>query len=932
MLSSLNPMLIFIIFLSIQFSAFSQLSQNQTTTITTIAAILTNNSQSVPWNMSRNPCSWPGVSCSSDNTSITSLSLSGFGLSTPEFIPHVCKIESLRSLNASNNRLTAIPDGFFKDCAGLKALNFSKNMLAGSFPPVNALTGLESLDLSFNSLNGSLPKRFGSSGLEEIDLSRNFFHGEIPNEIGEFKNLRSVDFSLNNLSGSIPDGIGNLTKLEVLILSSNNMSGTIPSAISGIQTLNRFAAHQNRFEGTIPEGLTRFLMSLDLSYNNLTGSIPDDLLSNPGLTSVDLSFNSLQGSIPVNMSKSLFRLRLGSNKLIGRIPESFGSLHELTYLELDHNSLSGAIPNELGSCRKLALLDLSHNELTGWLPGSIGELVELQVLNLQNNRFVGRIPDGIQQLRSLFKLNMSWNSFEGSIPNSVVNLSQLGHLALQGNNLSGNIPMDISKLENLIDLQLGQNQLVGEIPDMPVRLQIGLNLSSNDLHGEIPSSLARLTELEVLDLSNNRLSGKIPDSLVGLGSLINLTLSNNQLSGTIPSFRSFVTVNTTGNDQLVPTPKPDSQPSPETKSSSATTKAAILAATLSAVISVSIIVTILLLLSRRAPRIQSEPASESAAAAAADFDCNKQQQHSLLTSSSVHSTNLDFFKAMDAVSDPRNIVARTRFCTYYNATMPSGASYLVKKLNLSEKIFNHRSKFSQECGVLGKLSHSNVMTPLAYAMTEESAYLFYENASLGCLFDVLHHGGLQERSVLDWPCRYSVAVGVAQGLASLHGFRYGPILLLDMSSKNVFLKSMKEPVVGDIELCKVIDPSKSTGSISTVAGSVGYIPPEYAYTMRVTMAGNVYSFGVILLELVTGKPAVSGGIELAKWAVSKSKNQEKWDEIIDSNICSSRGAGGSVAVRSQMLAVLKVALSCVSVSPDSRPKIKSVLRMILNAR
>ncbi|CAN1235419.1 Leucine-rich repeat receptor-like tyrosine-protein kinase PXC3, partial [Linum perenne] len=420
-------------------------------------------------------------------------------------------------------------------------------------------------------------------------------------------------------------------------------------------------------------------------------------------------------------------------------------------------------------------------------------------------------------------------------------------------------------------------------------------------------------------------AGKIPDSLVGLGSLINLTLSNNQLSGTIPSFRSFVTVNTTGNDQLVPTPKPDSQPSPETKNSSAT-KAAILAATLSAVISVSIIVAILLLLSRRAPRIQSEPASESAAAAAADF-------HSLLTSSSVHSTNLDFFKAMDAVSDPRNIVARTRFCTYYNATMPSGASYLVKKLNLSEKIFNHRSKFSEECGVLGKLSHSNVMTPLAYALTEESAYLFYENASLGSLFDVLHHGGLQERCVvLDWPCRYSVAVGVAQGLASLHGFRYGPILLLDMSSKNVFLKSLKEPVVGDIELCKVIDPSKSTGSISTVAGSVGYIPPEYAYTMRVTMAGNVYSFGVILLELVTGKPAVSGGIELAKWAVSKSKNQEKWDEMIDSNICSSRGAGGSVAVRSQMLAVLKVALSCVSVSPDSRPKIKSVLRMILNAR
>ena len=102
---------------------------------------------------------------------------------------------------------------------------------------------------------------------------------------------------------------------------------------------------------------------------------------------------------------------------------------------------------------------------------------------------------------------------------------------------------------------------------------------------------------------------------------------------------------------------------------------------------------------------------------------------------------------------------------------------------------------------------------------------------------------------------------------------------------------------------------------------------EYAYTMRVTMAGNVYSFGVVLLELLTGKPAVSEGTELAKWVLSKSTQQDKWDHILDYNIRRT-----SPAVRGQMLAVLKIAVSCVSVSTAARPKMKSVLRMILNAR
>ncbi|XP_031385537.1 leucine-rich repeat receptor-like tyrosine-protein kinase PXC3 [Punica granatum] len=153
----------------------------------------------------------------------------------------------------------------------------------------------------------------------------------------------------------------------------------------------------------------------------------------------------------------------------------------------------------------------------------------------------------------------------------------------------------------------------------------------------------------------------------------------------------------------------------------------------------------------------------------------------------------------------------------------------------------------------------------------ENHYLKLDHWRAAILFLMLEANGFQ--NVIP-SCRehrenliaiaYLLAVGVAQRLAFLHDCSSGPILHLDISSKSILLKSLKEPQVGDIELCKVIDPSKSTGSLLTVAGSVGHIPPEYAYTMRMMTAGNVYSFGVVLVELLTGKPVVSEGTELAK--------------------------------------------------------------------
>ena len=796
------------------------------------------------WDITRDPCSWQGVNCSSGNSSVTKISLSGFSLTSSDFLPVLCQIDSLESLDLSKNQLLSIPEGFITACGkivGLKLLNFSRNGLSGPLPTFQGFVPLESLDLSFNKFTGNIglqldglislkslnlsvnhfsgliPKNL-SSVLEQLQLSVNEFYGTIPDRIMNCSNLTLIDLSRNRLSGTVPDSIENLSKLEILILSSNNFNGKIPKGLSSITTLSRFAAYQNQFDGTIPSGITTNLRNLDLSFNHLSGSIPSDLLSPPNLQAIDLSYNLLTGPIPSNISAKLIRLRLGSNTLNETIPTStFGTLQNLMYLELENNSLTGPVPLDLGSCLNLALLSLAGNNLTGTLPIQLGNLSSLQVMKLQSNQLTGEIPTEITNLQKLSTLNVSWNLLNGSIPSTISNLGSLNNLNLQGNRFSGSIPNNIGSMNSLIELQLGGNQLSGNIPKMPAKLQIALNLSSNRLEGSIPMTLSQLTGLEVLDLSDNKLSGEIPTSLIAMTSLTQLILTNNMLTGICPNFNSYVMVNVSGNQvTIVKNDKtPNTQPAKKGKS----VATALLIGFAVALFVVLLVTWLAISISRRYYRVNDEQLQSPE-----DLPLPQVLQGNILTANGIHRSNIDFTKAMEAVANPSNITLKTRFSTYYKAVMPSGSSYFVKRINWSDKIFQLGShdKFGHELEVLGKLSNSNVMTPLAYVLTVDNAYLFYEYASKGTLFDVLH-GSLGK--ALDWASRYSVAVGVAQGLAFLHGFNSCPILLLDLSSRNIMLKTLKEPQVGDIELCKVIDPSKSTGSLSMVAGSVGYIPP-----------------------------------------------------------------------------------------------------------
>ncbi|KAJ0232782.1 Protein kinase domain-containing protein [Hirschfeldia incana] len=939
--------LFFIIFMSCFHVCFPELSSTQTNTMIELSRFL----NILDWNLpgsERNPCSWEGVVCSRpDSSSVISLSLSGFDLSNSSFLPLVCQIQTLEYLDVSNNSLSSIPDGFITNCGtlvGLKQLNFSRNQvsslprfrnfsrlevldisynrLSGNIGEYgfDALVQLKNLSLNFNKIAGSVPTSLAKS-LVNLEVSDNLLSGSIPEGIEDYQELRLIDLGDNQLSGSLPSSLGNLSKLETLLLSNNSLNGAIPESLSRIQTLSRFAANENLFTGAIPSGITKHLENLDLSFNLLNGSIPDDLLSQPKLVSVDLSSNQFVGYLPQSISHSLVRLRLGSNNLTGSVPSAaFESLQNLTYLEMENNRLTGNIPPAFGNLSSLNLLNLERNQFTGTLPSSLGNITSLQGLKLQQNNLTGEIPEEMGFLVNLLILDLSWNSLNGSIPSTLSNQTKLTNMKLQGNNLSGTIPDSIGDLTSLLELQLGQNQLRGRIPIMPPKLQISLNLSTNMFQGRIPStSLSKLDRLEVLDLSNNKFSGEIPEDLTSLISLRQLILSNNQLTGTSPKFTHNVSINVAGNpgitdkDGVVITGKPSGKNSKQVLN---ITFVAIGVTSLTAVI-ITVIILTLYRRSNGVNNMQVDPDEEEGSTVLPEIIHGK-----LLTSNSLHKSNINFAKAVEAVAHPDNALFKTMFWSYYRVVMPSGSSYFIKKLNTRDRVFQQASSEQLELDLemLGKLHHPNVMVPLAYVLYSQGVLLFYEFAHTHTLYDVLHN---HPSDVVDWTSRYSIAVGIAQGICYLHGSKSNsrePILVPDLSSKKIMLKSLTEPLVADIELFKVIDPCRSNSSLSAVAGTIGYIPPEYAYTMRVTMAGNVYSFGVILLELLTGKPAVSEGRELAKWVQSQ---QEQRNNILDLRVSKT-----SPVATKQMIRALSIALACINISPGARPKMKTVLRML----
>lgn len=822
------------------------------------------------------------------------------------------------------------------------AIELPRRGLRGDFSAAGALRALALLDLSANSLRGGVPPALGAlARLEFLDLSMNALTGAVPAALAGASALRFLNLSNNGLSGAIPDELSRLKNLQELQISGNNLTGALPGWLAALPGLRVLSAYENSLSGPIPPGLGRSsqLQVLNLHSNALEGAIPSSLFELGNLQVLILTLNRLNGTIPdaIGRCRGLSNVRIGDNRLSGAIPPSIGDATSLTYFEANTNDLSGGIPTKFARCANLTLLNLSYNRLAGEVPDVLGELRNLQELIVSGNGLGGEFPRSILRSRNLSKLDLSYNAFRGDLPDDICNGSRMQFLLLDHNEFSGSIPPGIGGCTHLLALQLGSNNLSGEIPAEIGRvksLQIALNLSFNHFVGPLPHELGRLDKLVTLDLSSNEISGQIPGDMRGMLSLIEVNLSNNRLSGAIPDFGPFqksAASSFSGNAKLCGDPLDvdcgsiyGSSYGMDHRRISYRVALAVVGSCVLIFSLVSLVVALFMWRER-----QEEAAAKKAEAGEVVVAAPQVVASTVFIESLQQA--IDFQSCVKATFKDANELSNGTFSTSYKAVMPSGMVVCVKKLkSVDRAVIHHQTKMIRELERLAHINHKNLVCPIGYVIYDDVALLLHHHMPNGTLLQLLHNDGNTdgEKQKPDWPRLLSIATDVAEGLAFLHQVA---TIHLDICSGNVFLDSHYNALLGEVEISKLLDPSKGTASISEVAGSFGYIPPEYAYTMQVTVPGNVYSFGVVLLEILTSKLPVDEefgeGVDLVKWVHTAPARGETPEQIMDPRLSTV-----SFAWRRQMLAVLKVAMLCTERAPAKRPRMKKVVEMLQEAK
>lgn len=926
------------------------------------------------WNAADTPCQWNGVTCSDTGSGyVTAVDLSNANVAGP-FPSVLCRLPGLKSISLYNNSINGTLSDDLSTCRSLVHLNLAQNLLTGTLPDsLSELTDLIYLDLTGNNFSGNIPASFGLfQKLEAISLVDNLLDGKIPAELGNISTLKQLNLSYNSFSpGEIPPELGNLTNLEVLWLTDCNLIGPIPDSLSRLGKLVDLDLAINKLTGPVPSSLTELsnvvqielynnslsgelpavgwskmtaLRLLDISMNLFTGMMPEELCSLQ-LESLNLYENELGGIFPeiISNSSNLYELRLFGNRFSGSLPKDLGKNSPLTWVDVSnnlfsgeipadlckngaleellmiHNSFSGKIPASFSRCRSLKRVRLGYNQISGDVPVDFWGLPQVSLLELVENSFSGVIGKTIAGAGNLSTLNIANNKFSGELPEEIGFLDSLIEFSASNNHFSGSLPVSIVKLEQLSKLDLHNNQFSGGIPAAINSLQKlnELNLANNKFSGKIPDKIGELSVLNYLDLSVNQFSGKIPVGLQNLR-LNQLNLSSNDLTGDIPPVyakKNYIS-SFLGNPGLCG----DIEGLCDGKTVTRSTGYIWLLRAIFILTGFILIVGVGWFYCRYKKFKNSKETVDK----------------SKWTLMSFHKLNFSEYEILGAL-DEDNVIGSGASGKVYKVVLSNGESVAVKKLwGVSKKSENedlengpgsglnlgwaNDNGFEAEVETLGKIRHKNIVRLWCCCSTKTCKLLVYEYMPNGSLGDLLHSS---KSGLLDWPIRYKIAVDAAEGLAYLHHDCVPPIVHRDVKSNNILLDGDFGARVADFGVAKVVDGKEKVGrSMSVIAGSCGYIAPEYAYTLRVNEKSDIYSFGVVILELVTGKLPVDpefGEKDLVKW-VCTTLDQKGLDVVLDPKLDS--------CFKEEICKVLNVGLLCTSPLPINRPSMRRVVKML----
>ncbi|KAK7846603.1 mdis1-interacting receptor like kinase 1 [Quercus suber] len=712
-----------------------------------------------------------------------------------------------------------------------------------------------------------------SRGLvEKLDLSNMNLSGSVSDNMQGLHSLSSLNICCNGFASSLPKSLSNLTSLKSIDVSQNNFIGSFPTGLGSASGLTLVNASSNNFSGLLPEDLgnATSLETLDLRGSFLEGSIPASFLNLQKLKFLGLSGNNFTGKIPRELGKlsSLETIILGYNDFEGEIPAELGNLIKLQYLDL---AVGRPLPINLGRKSPLQWLDVSSNSLSGEIPPGLCDSGNLTKLILFNNSFSGPIPIGLSTCKSLVRVRMQNNHISGTIPVGLGYIPILQRLELANNNLTGQIPEDIALSTSLSFIDVSSNHLESSLPynilSIP-NLQSFI-ASNNNLDGNIPDQLQDCSSLSLLDLSNNHISGKIPESIASCEKLVNLNLRNNQLTGEIPK-------------------------------------------------AISTMPTLAIL----------------------DLSNNSligQIPENFGSSPALEMVNLSFNKlegpvpsnGMLMTMNPNDLMGNAGLCG--GILPPCSQNYAAPKGQLQKMHIKHI--------IIGFIIGISTIFFLGIAFFT-GRWLYRRWYLCNSFFEDLF-----KQSNELWPWRLvafqRVSFTSSDILACIKESNIigmggtGVVYKAEIHRPHVVVAVKKlwrsgsdiengDDLLGEVNLLGRLRHRN-------IVRVLGYIHNETDIMMAYDEKTDIYSFGVVLLELLTGKmpldPSFGESIDIVEWFQRKIRKNRPLDEALDPSI-----AGECKHVQEEMLLVLQIALLCTAKLPRDRPSMRDIITMLGEAK
>ncbi|XP_030493068.2 probable LRR receptor-like serine/threonine-protein kinase At1g56130 isoform X1 [Cannabis sativa] len=850
------------------------------------------------------------------------------------------------------------------------------------------LTFLSYLNLGYNFLTGSVSPSIGTLiNMKYLSLAGNALSGELPKELGLLTQLLSLLFSENNFSGTLPPELGNLKKLQYLIIASSGVSGKIPSTFANLQSMQILWAQDNELIGKIPDfiGSWSNLTNLAFQGNSLQGPIPSTFANLTSLTELRLSEISNASSTLafVTNMKSLSFLELRNSEIIGSIPSNINKFTKLTHLDLSFNKLNGQIPDSLFNMSSLSALFLGNNSLNGTLPQQKIS-ASLLIVDLSYNNLVGNIPSWINNQQNL-QLNLVGNNF--NIDNSSNSTLLLGLNCLQRNfpcnrdrPLYSNFGINcggeqISSSNGIVyekdDEALGpathfvtsskrwavSNVGLFSWTDVNPNSYSYTSTSSSKVTSTLDSGLFQTVRLSSSSLRYYGLGLENGNYTVKLH-FAETAFENSRTWKSLG--RRIFDIYIQGNRVI--------QNFDIRKEAGGISFRAV-QKEFKARVSQNYLEIHLLWAGKGTcciPNYGTYGPSISAISVIPDFTptvsdispalSKKKNQTSMIVGIIVGAFILSFLSALVAFYvvqrrnkcqmfdddefsgmdvkpfvfgyaelkmatndfDSSNKLGEGGFGPVYKGTLKDGRVVAVKQLSLTSH--QGKSQFVAEIATISAVQHRNLVKLYGCCIERDKRLLVYEYMENKSLDQALFG---KQRLNLNWSTRFDICLGIARGLTYLHEESRIRIVHRDVKCSNILLDSYLIPKISDFGLAKLYD-DKMTHISTRVAGTIGYLAPEYAMLGHLTEKTDVFAFGVVALEILTGRPNYDQSLAeekayLFEWAWNMYEDNREI-ELIDSTL--------SEFNKEEVRRIIQVAFLCTRTSPTARPSMSKVVALL----